>query len=69
MPVIGGDALARYGKTIKSGASFAWSKVSVARDKLAKNLESSSKERVKLQRDLRQATDQRKSRNSKSSMN
>lgn len=60
MPVIGGDALARYGKTIKSGASFAWSKVSVARDKLAKNLESSSKERVKLQRDLRQATDPEK---------
>ena len=60
MPVIGGDALARYGKTIKSGASFAWSKVSVARDELAKNLESSSKERVKLQRDLRQATDPKK---------
>lgn len=60
MPVIGGDALARYGKPIKSGASFAWSKVSVARDKLAKNLESSSKERVKLQRDLRQETDPEK---------
>lgn len=60
MPVIGGDALARYRKIIKSGASFAWSKVSVARDKLAQNLESSSKERVKLQRDLRQETDPEK---------
>lgn len=59
-PVIGGESLIRKGKAIKSGASVAWSKVSGVRNEIAKGLEESSKERSKLQRELRQETDPEK---------
>ena len=53
-PIVGGKAWIRRGKAIGSIAQVGWSKVAGVRNELAQGLEESSKNRSKLNRDLRQ---------------